>query len=179
MEIFPVRGGGCPRTFHPADGAGPVQVPGEVACFQGEQAVREGSDLTIGRLAKAVGVPISTIRYYEREGLLAADSRTAGNYRLYGGAALERLRFIRTAQDNGFSLEDIRLLLAARAAPPGTCEKVQERINARLAELDQRLRDIRRFRATLRRWLAACRTSAPTGRCAVVQGLARQSARGG
>lgn len=68
---------------------------------------------TIGQLARAVGVPTSTVRYYERIGLLQPDGRTAGNYRLYGKEALECLRFIRAAQATGFTLEDITHLTPA------------------------------------------------------------------
>ena len=73
--------------------------------------------LTIGKLAREANVPISTIRYYEREGLFAADERSDGNYRLYGTAALERLRFMRAAQGAGLTLGDIRSLLECRPAP--------------------------------------------------------------
>ena len=70
--------------------------------------------LTIGRLAEQAGVPVSTVRYYERRGLLAPEERSPSRYRLYGPAVLRRLRFIRAAQRSGFTLEDIRRILALR-----------------------------------------------------------------
>ncbi len=76
--------------------------------------------LTIGELAKAAGVPTSTVRYYERAGILRPSGRSAGNYRVYSKSELERLRFIRAAQATGFTLDDIKSLLR-----PAACSKVQ------------------------------------------------------
>ncbi len=73
-----------------------------------------GSTYTIGKLAKAAEVPVSTVRYYEKRGLLTPDQRTPSSYRLYGEESLQRLRFIRAAQTSGFTLEDIAMLLDLR-----------------------------------------------------------------
>ena len=73
--------------------------------------------LTIGRLAKEVGINLDTVRYYERRGLLPKPPRTASGYRLFPAEAVRRLRFIRRAQEIGFSLRDIRDLLSLRATP--------------------------------------------------------------
>jgi DNA-binding transcriptional MerR regulator len=87
---------------------------------------------TIGQLAHAVGVPASTLRYYERAKLLRPDGRTGGNYRVYGASALERLRFIRAAQANGFTLDDILALLSFRDGATARCKEVQRLIKDRL-----------------------------------------------
>ena len=79
---------------------------------------------TIGPLASAVGVPTSTLRFYERAGLLKPDARTGGNYREYGEKALDRLRFIRSAQATGFSLDDIREFLSLTHSDDPPCEEV-------------------------------------------------------
>ena len=76
---------------------------------------------TIGQLARAAGVPTSTVRYYERIGLVRPAGRTAGNYRVYGEEALECLRFIRAAQATGFALEDISALLNCRRDNTAVC----------------------------------------------------------
>ncbi len=73
---------------------------------------------TIGELAKSAKVPTSTVRYYEREGILKPSGRSASNYRLYSQEDLYRLRFIRSAQATGFTLADVTVLL--RPAPVGT-----------------------------------------------------------
>jgi len=81
--------------------------------------------MTISQLAKATGFPVSTIRFYERRGLLRPAGRSSGNYRLYGRGAGERLTFIRAAQAAGFELPEIKALLAnaqASAARTGSSE---------------------------------------------------------
>ena len=79
---------------------------------------------TIGQLALEARIPATTLRYYERIGLLLPDDRSQGNYRLYGAASLRRLQFICAAQSIGFKLDDIRTLLGAltgQAPPVPTC----------------------------------------------------------
>lgn len=88
---------------------------------------------TIGGLARGAGVPTSTVRYYERHGLLTSEARSRGNYRLYGPAALERLRFVRSAQAAGFTLSDITLLLRFRDGDPAPCQDVYEEAGASAA----------------------------------------------
>lgn len=128
--------------------------------------------LTIGALARAAGLPISTLRYYERAGLLRPRSRSASNYRLYGSADLQRLRFIRAAQVTGFTLEDVALLLR-----PSSCQRVQQLIEDRLSRVETRLAELRHVRQVLRRSLAECRAHEASGRCAVVAELSARADR--
>jgi MerR family mercuric resistance operon transcriptional regulator len=130
---------------------------------------------TIGQLAHAVSVPTSTIRYYERARLLRPDGRTSGNYRVYGDATLERLRFIRAAQANGFTLDDISALLSFRGGATGRCKEVQGLIRDRLADLRTRMDQMREVEAVLRSSLSMCRQFARTGRCQVIDSLKRAS----
>lgn len=130
---------------------------------------------TIGRLAKAAEVPTSTVRYYEREGLLRPDGRSQGNYRLYAEPALVRLRFIRAAQANGFTLEDVGALLAFRDGRTAPCREVQALIQERLADLGKRIRQMGQVRAVLRTSLRACRKAETLGRCVVMENLNRGS----
>lgn len=127
---------------------------------------------TIGGLAKAAGVATSTIRYYERAGLLRPSGRTTSNYRFYTDEDLHRLRFVRGAQATGFALDDIRQLLR-----PAACNKVQGLIEARLEEVGARLRELRNVEKVLRESLALCRAHAATGRCKVVETLSTQARR--
>lgn len=131
---------------------------------------------TIGQLAGAVGVAPSAVRFYDRSGLLRPDGRTEGNYRVYGDAALERLRFIRAAQANGFTLEDIAALLAFRDGAPSPCRDVRRLIADRLADLDRRAREVRRLRTVLRAWLARCLRGRDPRACPVIEGLDRVAA---
>lgn len=130
---------------------------------------------TIGQLARAVGVPTSTVRYYERIGLLQPDGRTAGNYRLYGKEALECLRFIRAAQATGFTLEDITTLLQLRGATPDTCQNVQGLIEERLADLDRRMADLRHVQRVLKATLKRCRETQWRGGCHIIDQLTATS----
>ena len=122
--------------------------------------------LTIGKLAKTAGVPASTIRYYERTGLLRRPPRSASNYRLYGEEDLYRVRFIRAAQATGFTLNDVAELLR-----PSPCRKVQRRIEERLEEVSARMKELRHVQRVLTRALTTCQEHEPTGRCGVIESL--------
>jgi DNA-binding transcriptional MerR regulator len=111
---------------------------------------------TIGQLARAAGVPTSTIRFYERTGLFKADGRTGGNYRHYGPNSLERLRFIRSAQATGFSLEDVRELLGLAHSDEPPCDEVLTLTRQRLAEVRQRIKELRHVEKVLARSLDGC-----------------------
>lgn len=126
---------------------------------------------TIGRLARLAGVPTSTVRFYERSHLLRPEGRTAGNYRLYGQAALERLRFIIAAKANGFTLEDVTALLDFRDGRTGPCQEVQTLLQERLSALDTRLEQLHEVRGVLRTSLERCRETEPSGRCQVIENL--------
>lgn len=130
---------------------------------------------TIGDLARQAGVPTSTVRYYERCGLLRPSERSSGNYRLYDERVLERLRFIRAAQANGFTLEDITTLLDFRDGRTSPCLDVQGLIEERLADLKQRLEQMRHVQVVLRSALAVCRKAERKGRCGVMDELNRAS----
>jgi DNA-binding transcriptional MerR regulator len=113
---------------------------------------------TIGQLARAASVPSSTIRYYERRGLLQAPARTGGNYRLYTAGSLERLRFIRSAQATGFSLSDVAELLSLAYSDEPPCKEVVSLAEARLADVRKRLKELRHVEKTLTRALQGCCT---------------------
>lgn len=127
---------------------------------------------TIGELAKAAKVPVSTLRYYERLGLLAPDARSDSNYRMYGRAAHERLDFIRSAKDAGFTLEDVATLVGIRDGAESACAEVGQLIEHRLADLEGRIRDMKRLKRTLAELRQACRGSAERDRCVVLDELA-------
>lgn len=111
-------------------------------------------ELTIGALARAAQVPISTLRFYERRKLLWPGTRTAGGYRLYGRRDVQRVRFIKRAQELGFTLADVELLL--RVSSTRTLRRAElDRVGQlKLAEIDARVRDLKRVRRGLTRLLA-------------------------
>lgn len=128
------------------------------------------TELTIGELASAAGVPVSTVRYYERKRLLRPSARSASNYRLYSGQDLERLRFIRAAQATGFTLKDVMTLLR-----PAPCERVQQLIEERLAQVSVRMKELRHVQRVLRASLETCLEHEASGRCGVVDELTATS----
>ena len=135
---------------------------------------------TIGRLAKTAKVPVSTVRYYEQRGLLRPEQRSASNYRVYGPASLKRLRFIRMAQQAGFTLEDIALLLRLRdGTTRDTCKQVATLVDHRLEHITEQLRELRRVQRVLKSTLEWCRNPRVKGRCRVLDDLAVRSGKTG
>lgn len=130
---------------------------------------------TISQLAQAVGVPTTTLRYYERAGLLHPEDRSQGNYRLYSDESLQRLKFIRAAQAIGFTLDDVKRLMGRNDGKPLSCCDVQPLIAERLAEIDRRLKDLRHVQRVLQTALTKCRKSARAGRCPVIESLRSHS----
>ena len=131
---------------------------------------------TIGQLARAADVPASTVRYYERVGLLRPDNRSHGNYRLYGDDSLGRLRFIRAAQATGFTLDDISTLLAYRDGSTAACRDVQVLIEGRLADVEVRLSEMRHLRRVLKSTLKECQGTEANGECQTIDQLEHASA---
>ena len=134
---------------------------------------------TIGRLALRAGIPVSTVRYYERSGILRPDGRTEGNYRQYSDKALARLRFILAAKVNGFTLADVKALLDFRDGRTQPCQEVQELIEERLAALEARLQQMNQVRDVLHSSLDHCREQEESGRCRVIDDLSEHSTSAG
>ena len=114
---------------------------------------QEGQKLTIGRLASTGGVGVETIRFYQRRGLIETPTRESG-IRRYGGEDLRRLRFIRQAKAAGFTLEEIRELLALDAGEDRS--RARELASARIAALDSRIAELEQARDSLRRLAVEC-----------------------
>lgn len=134
----------------------------------------ENPSLTIGVVAKRAGVPIDTIRYYEREGLLPEPLRRASGYRSYNQGAIDRLRFIRRAKDLGFTLEEIRDLLALSADRHRGVKAVRQRAQKRLADIDARIVELTRIRQGLEQLIDACPGRGDPEQCPILRALADQ-----
>ena len=111
---------------------------------------------TIGQLARSVGVPISTVRYYERAGLLKPEARTGGNYRVYSQHSLERMQFIRSAQAVGLSLDDIEKMLDIAHGSEQPCDEIVTLAQQRLDEVREKLKDLKTVEKTLAKAVANC-----------------------
>lgn len=129
------------------------------------------NNLTIGKLSRAAGTGVETIRYYEREGLLEPPARSASGYRHYAREVVARLRFIRQAKELGFSLREIKELLSLRMQPDTTCADIRKRARQKIAAVDLKIEDLRRIRDALVRLASACRGKGPTSECPILEAL--------
>lgn len=107
------------------------------------------SDMRIGQLARAAGFSEKTLRYYDQIGLLRPAGRTASGYRIYGAAAIERLRFVRSAQDLGLSLSDIQGILEISDGGRAPCRHVLALVERDLDKIDAQLKRLRELRREL------------------------------
>jgi MerR family transcriptional regulator, copper efflux regulator len=124
---------------------------------------------SIGQLAKRANVAIDTVRYYERNQLLAPADRLQSGYRRYGEVELKRLRFIRRAKALGFSLADIRELLVLSNESDVT--RIKEAASVKLADLEQRIAELERMRQGLRTLIAACPGLGRAEACPILNAL--------
>lgn len=127
--------------------------------------------LAIGALANATGVKVATIRYYEGIGLLPAPPRTASNRRLYDGASVRRLRFIRHARELGFEVDDIRQMLTLTDQPDRSCQEVDAIAQRHLTEIDSRLKRLKALRTEVARMLSDC-AKGSVAECRIIDVLA-------
>ena len=110
--------------------------------------------LKIGDVSKRSGIGIEALRFYEKSGLLEKPSRTESGYRVYDAGVLERLAFIKQSQALGFSLEEIKRVIEDARTGKSPCAEVREIVRHRLEELDERMRELRRYRKELSDTLA-------------------------
>src|SRR5262245_56335127 len=129
------------------------------------------SELTIGKLAKAVGVNIQTVRYYERRRLLSPMARKSSGYRLYGDDAHRRLRFIRNAQKLGFTLHEIAELLNLRVSSVAHCGDVQRKAKAKLVAVKAKVKDLQALAHALGDLIQTCEAGKATDRCPLLKRL--------
>ena len=114
-----------------------------------EREFSSRSYLKIGEVSQASGIGIEALRFYERSGLLGKPVRSMSGYRLYDEGILERLAFIKKAQTLGFSLDEIRKIITDAQHGSSPCKEVREIVRQRLAELDEKMREMKRYRKEL------------------------------
>lgn len=127
--------------------------------------------LTIGQVARRARVPLDTVRYYERRGLLPPPPRTPAGYRQYAPDTVRRVEFIKRAQGLGFTLEEIEALLRLRVTPGPGCTVVERSARNAIARLDHQLADLQRMRAALARLADACGSRHPTDQCPLLDAI--------
>lgn len=132
--------------------------------------------LTIGRLAKQAGVNLETVRFYERRGLLPRPPRSASGYRLFPAETARRLKFIRRAQELGFSLAEIAELLSLRVSRRTTSAQIRASAESKIADIDAKIRSLESMKKTLRRLTTACDGCAPLAECPILESLDSEDA---
>jgi len=128
-------------------------------------------ELTIGKVAEKAGVGVETVRFYERKGLVAQPPKRGSGFRRYPTEAVERIRFIQSARTLGFTLKEISELLALRVEPSTTCGDIQARADAKVEEIDRKVRELRRMKKALQELSASCVGSGPTSECPILDAL--------
>ncbi len=124
--------------------------------------------LTIGKIARAAGVNVETVRYYQRIGIIAEPPKPVEGYRVYPADTVERICFIKRAQQLGFSLQEIAELLELG---DGHCHDVQLRAAEKRDLIDQQINDLKNLRNTLDKLIRACQSDNDTAHCPIVETL--------
>jgi Hg(II)-responsive transcriptional regulator len=129
------------------------------------------SELTIGQIARRTGIGIETIRFYERKGLIDEPPRKESGYRQYDENAIARLTFIQQAKTLGFSLREINELLSLRQKPGITSREIKQVAETKLADIENKMRLLRRMQRTLKKLVDKCPGNGPTNECPILEAL--------
>ena len=136
------------------------------------------TELRTGELAKRAGVNVESLRFYERKGLLPEPPRRPSGYRRYPLDALARVRFIKRAQELGFSLAEIRELLVIGTGPCGTCGEVKQHVEAKIDAVQQKIADLQRIERALHDLAERCPEHASSDQCPILRSLELRPAGG-
>lgn len=127
--------------------------------------------ITTSELARQGDVNLETVRYYERQGLLPKPPRTGAGYRQFPSDAVQRVRFIKRAQALGFTLAEIKELLALRIDPAGSCHDVESRARAKIADIEQRMIALKGMKRALSQLVASCGDGTTSKECPILEAL--------
>ena len=127
--------------------------------------------LSIGDIAKRTGVTVETLRFYEKQGLIPTPARSASGYRQYPQTTVKRVQLVQRAKAVGFTLSDIRELLALRTQPGVTCVDIRRRAESKIAEIEAKLDELERMRQALRRLAAQCSNDGTVSECPILDAL--------
>lgn len=127
--------------------------------------------LTRGGVAREGGVNSETIRYYERRGLLPKAQRLPTGYRAFQPDAVRRIRFIKRAQELGFSLKEVKELLSLRAAPKARCADVRTRAEGKIRDIEAKIHALRSMKRALEKLVGECAGEAPVSECPILDSL--------
>lgn len=128
--------------------------------------------MKIGELAQVAQCTVETVRYYEKEGLLATAARTVGNFRVYGPAHVERLRLVRNCRALDMSHAEIHALLRLADGPADDCSAVNAVFDQHIAHVDERIRELAQLKVQLAALRERCGSDQAVEACGILQGLA-------
>ena len=128
--------------------------------------------IKIGQLAKLTGCQVVTIRYYEKEGLLAPPSRTQSGYRLYSAKDVERLIFVRHCRSHGMALEEIKALLKLQQRPDGDCSEVSQLVERHIDQVEEQIQSLTKLKEHLVKLRGQCPHGGLVSSCGIIKGLA-------
>jgi len=129
------------------------------------------ASFTIGQVAQAAEIGVETVRFYEREGLLAEPDRKSSGYRSYPASAIARLQFIRRAKDLGFTLNEIKQLLELRRDPESTAADVRKRALTKIQDIDSKIRSLQEIRSALEMLVNHCHGRGPLSECPILDAM--------
>jgi MerR family mercuric resistance operon transcriptional regulator len=129
--------------------------------------------LNRGEVATAAGVNIETLRYYEGRGLIPAPRRSEANYRKYPPDTVSRVRFVKHAQDLGFTLDEIGALLSLRATRGAQAAEVRRKAATKIGDIDRRIAALHRMRDALAHLVAECSGEGPASGCTILHAIER------
>lgn len=133
--------------------------------------------LTIGQIARRSGFGIETIRFYERNGLIEPPPRKPSGYRQYPESVIFRLSFIKRSKELGFSLREIKELLSLRVSPTTTCSDIRERAEAKIADIEGKIRSLESIKEVLTRLTTSCGGRGPVSECPILEALEQEERR--
>ena len=128
--------------------------------------------MTISKVANKAGVGVETVRFYERKGLVDQPPKPqSGGFRVYPVETAERIRFIRQAQELGFSLREIKELLSLRTDPATDCANVRERAQSKLDEVNRKIAGMKGIQTALEKLIAACPGQGALQVCSIIEAI--------
>lgn len=127
--------------------------------------------LTIGKVAAAAGVNVETIRFYQRQGLLAAPPKAPGSFRYYDKAVISQIRFIKRAQTLGFTLEEVSGLMALNQY--ACCKQTHDAAVAKLKTVEDRIKSLNQMRTTLKELIRQCEKGETNVACPIIESLSK------
>lgn len=127
--------------------------------------------LTVGQVAKQAGIGVHAVHYYEREGILPRASRTRSGYRKFPEDAVRIIRFVKEAQELGFSLDEIKQLLRLRSSKRTNCNRVQKVAQDKIAVVSEKIDNLERIKSALETLVRSCKRRESDLKCPILENL--------